>query len=407
MALRFWVRACAICVGVAGVAGAAAAAGLSTVRIASGLSSPIYATAPTGDSRLFIVERAGRIRILQNGAVLPTPFLDIHDRVGLNGEGGLLGLVFSPTYASDGAFYVYYTKLDSGAPAGFDSQLSRFHATQPFATSTTADPTEEPIFSTPQPFTNHNGGTVAIRDGFLYLALGDGGNGGDPDNNAQNDASPLGKLLRFDLSQQSPAAEVWAKGLRNPFRYAFDRSTGDLYIGDVGQDSWEEIDVTPADAPKGLNYGWAVMEGRHCYKHVDGAPQCNDPSLTLPVAEYAHDQGCAVTGGSVYRGAAIPSLQGEYFFSDYCSGNVWSFHWDGTNDLQTVVDRNADVVPDQGSIANITAIAEDGFGELDFVSLDGGAIYKLVPEPGAGALALAACAALGALGRASRARTDS
>jgi len=380
------------------------AAGLSTVQVASGLSAPVYATAPTGDARVFIVESGGRIRILKDSAILEPPFLDIQGRVSTSCECGLLSAVFPPSYAQDGAFYVYYT-APSSAPGGITSHVSRFHAKAPFATSTTADAShEEPIFSLAQPYSNHNGGTLAVRGGFLYLGLGDGGSGGDPENRAQDDNSLFGKLLRFDLSQQNPAAEVWAKGLRNPFRFSFDRVTGDLYIGDVGQNKREEIDVTPAGAPQGLNYGWAVMEGSECYKPVPGAPPCHDPSLTLPVTELPHSVyetppcGVAITGGSVYRGAAIPSLRGEYFFSDYCVGKVWSFRWDGAGGtVGPVVDRSSELVPDQGQLANLTAISEDGFGELYFVNLNDGSLHKLLPEPCAGALGLSALAMLAAL----------
>ena len=414
MRLRLVLAGC-LAAAALGLVEGADAAGLSTVRVASGLNQPIYATAPAGDARLFIVELGGQIVILKDGAVLDPPFLDIHARVGTGGEGGLLGLAFPPSYASDGAFYVYYTRT-SGAPGGFDSRVSRFHAIGDPATATTADSSElheEVIFFVPQPYSNHNGGTLAVRGGFLYLGLGDGGDHDDPQDRAQDDSSPFGKLLRFDLSQQSPAPEVWAKGLRNPFRFSFDRATGDLYIGDVGQGTAEEIDVTAANAPQGLNYGWDVMEGTHCHATAVVSPPCHDPSLVLPVTELEHSIyetppcGVAITGGSVYRGAAIPGLPGEYFFSDYCVGKVWSFRWDGAGGtVGPVADRSSELVPDQGQLAHLTAISEDGFGELHFVNLDDGAIFKLLPEPGEAALGFAALAALAAL-RAARPRERS
>jgi len=399
----------------AAVAGATAldapAVELSGERIATGLSAPVFAAAARDDARVFILEIGGKIRILENGAVLGTPFLDISDRVNLNGEAGLLGLAFPSDYAQKGTFYVYYTGSSQTAASGLESRVARFSVQGDAATSDVADPSSEQIiFRLDQPFSNHNGGTVAIRNGFLYLGLGDGGNADDePFNNAQNDATPLGKMIRLDLSIANPTTAdwtTWAKGLRNPFRYSFDRQTGDLYIGDVGQGAWEEIDVEPADSPGGRNYGWAVMEGDACFKSVPGAPPCNDPSLTLPIYEYSHAgsvPGCGVAeiGGSVYRGTRIPSLQGEYFFSDYCEGRIWTLVWDGDGGTVGPVDDVTDqIVADAGTIRHLTAVSEDGAGELLFVDLDDGDVFRLVPEPNASALALAAVAALAALRRA-------
>jgi len=223
----------------------------AAVPVGFSFSAPIYAAAPAGDPRLFVAERAGVIRVLQDGAVLGTPFLDISDRVAIPAfsEGGLLGFAFAPEYTQSGVFYVYYT--GDGDPSGgftFESRVSRFTASGVPATSNIADPQETILFRVDQPDINHNGGTIVIRDGFLYLGLGDGGGGGDPDELAQNDASPFGKMLRFDLSQQALpwTPETWAKGLRNPFRFSFDRETGDLWIGDLGQDRFEEVDRIPA-----------------------------------------------------------------------------------------------------------------------------------------------------------------
>ena len=373
-------------------------------------SDPIYAAAPSGDARLFVVERGGTIRVIANGETLATPFLDITDRVsnppGL--EGGFLGLVFAPDYAQTGVFYVYYTGDINPSPSvTFESRVSRFTVNPP--SSNVADPQETVLFRLEQPYFNHNGGTIAIRDGFLYLGLGDGGSieGGDPAERAQNDQSPFGKMLRFDLAQQqvpwTPA--VWAKGFRNPFRFSFDRDNGDLYIGDVGENTREEIDVERGDSAGGLNYGWDVMEGTSCFPDGPadpGEPPCNDPSIVLPVHEYAHGfpSPCAVTGGAVYRGSASPSLSGLYFFSDYCGHQISTFRWNRTTGVAEELTNRTSEFPSSsgGTIEQPVAITEDGSGELIVVSLLGN-VYRLVPEPESGVLAGAAAEALAALGR--------
>jgi glucose/arabinose dehydrogenase len=391
---------------------AGASAQGAAVLIDDSLSSPIYAAAPYGDPRLFIVERAGTIRVLQNGAVLPTPFLDISGSVSAapNTEGGLLGLVFAPDYTQSGVFYVYYTgDADPPGSAPFESRVSRFTASGNPATSNVADPQETILFRVGQPYTNHNGGTIAIRDGFLYLGLGDGGSSGDPEERAQDDASPFGKMLRFDLAeQQMPwTPEIWAKGLRNPFRFSFDRGTRDLYIGDVGQGELEEIDAERADSTGGRNYGWDVMEGTACYPDGGtdpGEPPCHDPSLVLPIHEYNHGAGrCSVTGGAVYRGRASSSLRGLYFFSDFCSARIWTLRWNrATGIAGELTDRTSEFPPSSGgAISQPVAIVEDGAGELVVVSLLGN-VYRLVPEPGTGMLGAAAFAALASLARRER-----
>jgi glucose/arabinose dehydrogenase len=299
----------------------------------SGLNQPVHIThAGDGSGRLFVVERPGRIRIIKNGVLLPAPFLDITGRVrSVGGEQGLLSVAFPPDYASRGHFYVDYTDLMS------NTVVARFNRT---TDPDVADPSSEQIVLTvTQPYQNHNGGQLAFgpNDGNLYIGMGDGGSGGDPQGNAQNPAVLLGKLLRIDVETGNPITytipatnpytqtagyrgEIWALGLRNPWRFSFDQQTGDLYIGDVGQNLYEEVDYQPASSPGGENYGWNIMEGFHCYN----ASTCDPTGLTLPVVEYQHLQGnCSVTGGMVYRGAAYPDLAGIYFYGDYCSGRVW------------------------------------------------------------------------------------
>ncbi|MEB2346142.1 MAG: PQQ-dependent sugar dehydrogenase [Deltaproteobacteria bacterium] len=393
--------------------GAAAARSqeLSAERVATDLDAPMTVAAPPGDARLFIVERAGTIRVLQNGSVLPGAFLDIRGDVETNGEGGLLGLAFAPDFYDSGQFFVYYTAPDATAGGDLESRLSRFIVTGTPATSNDANEASEQIlYQLDQPAANHNGGTLAIRDGWLYLGLGDGGGGGG--DRAQDDAQDFGKMLRFDLDDVSVPwePEHWAKGLRNPFRFSFDRETADLYIGDVGQNAFEEIDVERADSPGGRNYGWDVEEGSSCYDSRPALP-CGDPSLVRPVFEYAHvgSGWCSgsVTGGSVYRGSAYPALDGLYLFADYCRHKIWSLRWNrSTGEAEEVVERTGtiDVTPQGAEIEDITAIAEDGFGELYFVDA-GGELFRLVPEPGAGAAAVAA-AALGSLAALRRRRNE-
>ena len=301
--------------------------------VASGLTRPTDLTAAgDGSGRLFVLEQSGRILILQGGSLLPDPFLDIRDRVGSAGnEQGLLGIAFSPEYRSNGTFYVNYTDLNG------NTVIARYHVS---GDANRADPSsEEALIHVSQPYTNHNGGGLAFGpDGDLYIGLGDGGSQGDPQGNGQSLHTLLGKLLRIDVNQSpgyripadNPFAngggnpEIWAYGLRNPWRFSFDRVTGDLYIGDVGQNRWEEIDFLPAGSPGGANFGWNYREGTHPYQ---GEPP-SGLALLDPIYEYDHSQGCSVTGGAVYRGQMLPEWQGIYFFGDYCRGTVWGAYRD-------------------------------------------------------------------------------
>jgi glucose/arabinose dehydrogenase len=306
---------------------------ISLSQVAGGFVQPVHvAHAGDGSDRIFVVEQAGRIRILDNGVVLPSPFLDISAKLVCCGEQGLLSVAFPPGFASKRYFYVNYTKNPDGATV-----VARYRVSA--GDRNAADNTiEDVILTIPQPFANHNGGQLAFGpDNNLYIGMGDGGGGGDPQGNAQNPGSLLGKILRINVeSGTTPYGippgnpfvgaagyrpEIWALGLRNPWRFSFDRGTGDLYIGDVGQGAVEEIDVQPAGDRVGRNYGWNVMEGDSCYPA--GTVGCNRTGLALPVFVYDHSLGCSVTGGHVYRGSAFPSLQGIYLFGDYCSGRVW------------------------------------------------------------------------------------
>jgi glucose/arabinose dehydrogenase len=347
--------------------------------VATGLAFPLYLTAPPGDPRLFIVEKGGAIRVVTGAGLLPAPFLDLSGKVSTGGEQGLLGLVFPPDYSTSGRFFVHYTDLDG------DTRLSSFQVT---ADPGVADPASEAvIFAADQPFGNHNGGQIAFGpDGYLYLGLGDGGGAGDPLGTGQSLAEPLGAILRIDPAGGTPYAvpadnpfvgvegaspEIWSYGLRNPWRFSFDRGTGDLYIGDVGQGQWEEIDVaTAADGGgRGINYGWNVMEGRHCL----AGDNCTREGLALPVVEYSHGSGCSVTGGYVYRGAAIPALQGHYFYADYCQGWVRSFRLAGA----AVVDEAE--WPTLRPGGTVTSFGEDAAGEL-YVIAGGGDVFRVVPR---------------------------
>jgi len=330
--------------------------------IVTGLARPVDLK-HAGDERLFIIEKVGRIRIVQNGDLLDSPFLNIVDRVGSGGnEQGLLGLAFHPNYVENGLFFVNYTDRDG------NTVISRFQVTPD---PNVADPTSETVLlRANQPYRNHNGGSMAFGpDGYLYLGLGDGGSAGDPQGNGQRLDTFLGKILRINVNLGEPYAipadnpygtEVWAYGLRNPWRISFDTATGDLYIGDVGQNNWEEIDFVAAGTPGGINFGWNILEGTHPYA---GGQQ---EGLVMPIAEYDHGQGCSVTGGYVYRGS-MPEWNGVYLYGDYCSGTVWGLiHTDGGWQNQVLF----------GAGGSITSFGQDNAGEV-YLVLDGGQILRL------------------------------
>jgi glucose/arabinose dehydrogenase len=300
--------------------------------VVNGLDKPEgLANAGDGTGRLFIIEQGGLVRILKDGVILPTPFLDLTQKVNCCGEKGLLGLAFHPQYIENGYFYVDYTEKEG-------SQLYTVIARYTVSASDPdqADPNSElRLLRIAQPFQNHNGGEVQFGpDGYLYIGMGDGGSVGDPEGNGQSLETLLGKILRIDVNNNQPYAipsdnpfanggglwEIWAYGLRNPWRFSFDRLTGDLYIGDVGQDAWEEIDFLPVGSPGGVNFGWSYYEGTHPYR---GSPPLEE-QFVMPVVEYGHDVGNSVTGGYVYRGADLLDWYGVYLYGDYGSGRVWS-----------------------------------------------------------------------------------
>jgi hypothetical protein len=341
--------------------------------INTGLSSPIFLTQPLDDGRMFVVEQGGRIRLIKNGVLQTTPFLDITSRVLSGGERGLLSVAFHPQYATNHFFYVYFTTQTNG-----DIRIERFTTT---ANPDVADPTTSKLILTTAHSSqaNHNGGLLTFGpDGMLYAGLGDGGGGGDPFLNGQNFNALLGSLLRIDVDHGDPYAipannpfvgqanhrgEVWAKGLRNPWRYAFDPPSGLLYIADVGQDLHEEVDVEGV-SQGGLNYGWNIMEGFSCYN----ATSCTQTGLTLPIIDYPHDGGaCSITGGYVYRGTAIPGIVGHYFYSDYCVGFLKSFRYSNGSALDQ---------KDWGlSLGNVTSFGLDFGGEMYVMT--GNSILKL------------------------------
>jgi glucose/arabinose dehydrogenase len=339
-------------------------------RVADGFQKPV-AIAHVGDSRLFIVEQRGVIRVLQDGIVQQEPFLDIRDRVNNSAfEQGLLGLAFDPDFARTGYFYVNYTN------AGGDSLISRFTAT--LGEAQTDPATEATVLRIDQPFSNHNGGDLHFGpDGFLYIAAGDGGSANDPHGNGQNTDTLLGKLLRIKVGEAEPYAipgdnpfaagggrpEIWAYGLRNPWRFSFDSLTGDLYIGDVGQNAWEEIDFLPAGSPGGANFGWNHREGTHPF-----ADQRTE-GLIDPIAEYANaGSECSVSGGVVVRDPELPAWQGAYLYGDYCSGGVWGLLRDASGQWQ----------PSRlfSTRFNISAFGTGADGAVYLVSHDG-SIYRL------------------------------
>ncbi|MBK7582287.1 MAG: PQQ-dependent sugar dehydrogenase [Myxococcales bacterium] len=316
----------------------------------------MFLTSPPGDkARLFVVRQSGQIRIIKNGTNVTTPFLDITSTVTSGGERGLLGLAFHPQYASNGRFFVYYTQ--SASPTG-DIVIAEYKVSGGSPDIATATQVAKLVQIPHSINGNHNGGMLAFGpDGYLYAGIGDGGGGGDPFKAGQDLTTNLGKILRLnpDAPSTSVAGNVqgliWDYGLRNPWRFSFDKTLGDLYIGDVGQNAWEEIDFEPKGAGK-KNYGWSVMEGTHCYN----ATTCNQSGLTLPIQEYPHSAGCSVTGGYVYRGNAIPCLKGWYLYGDYCTGTIWALRVVGG-----VAQGNAALNIKQTSL---TSFGEDDSGEL-------------------------------------------
>ncbi len=345
--------------------------GLSVVPVVTGLTNPVFLTAPAGDSRLFIVEQPGRIRVVKNGTLLATPFLDIVARVGSGGERGLLGLAFHPQFATNGFFYVNFTDVNG------HTRIERFHAS---STSDVAGATSATlVLGYDQPFSNHNGGMILFGpDGMLWIGTGDGGDGNDPQDHSQRLNTLLGKMLRIDVAgtpysvppdnpyvgTAGARTEIWGTGLRNPWRYSFDRTNGLLYVADVGQNAWEEVHVVPG-SPGGVNFGWRIMEGTHCRT----ADPCDMTGLNIPVHEYSHADGCSITGGFVYRGDAIPGIRGHYFYSDFCSGFLRSFNLFGG----IVVDhREWDV----GALGLVTSFGEDASGEL-YIMATNGTVYRL------------------------------
>ncbi|HVS61559.1 MAG TPA: PQQ-dependent sugar dehydrogenase [Gemmatimonadaceae bacterium] len=340
--------------------------------VTTGLSSPVFLTQPLNDGRIFVVEQGGRIRVISNGVLQTTPFLDITSRVLSGGERGLFSVAFHPQYATNHFFYVYFTTQTNG-----DIRIERFTAT----TADVADPATSKLILTVAHSTqaNHNGGLVSFGpDGMLYAGLGDGGGGGDPSGNGQNYNALLGSLLRLDvdggdpyrvpldnpfINQTNRRGEIWAKGLRNPWRYAFDAPTGLLYIADVGQNLHEEVDVATASTG-GLNYGWNIMEGASCYN----SSSCTQSGFAAPIIDYGHTSGaCSITGGYVYRGSAIPAIRGHYFYSDYCSGFLRSFRY--SNGL--AVDKKDWSL----TMSTVASFGVDAAGELYVMS--GNSILKI------------------------------
>ncbi|MFI5294608.1 MAG: PQQ-dependent sugar dehydrogenase [Thermodesulfovibrionales bacterium] len=350
---------------------------ISLIKVNGGLVHPVDITHAGDDSRrLFVVEQGGRIMIIRADVLLAAPFLDISDRVLSGGERGLLSVAFPPGFATSGRFYVNYTRQPDGATV-----VARYHVS---ANPDIADHlSEERLLVISQPFPNHNGGQLAFGpDGFLYIGMGDGGSAGDPRKYAQNHGSLLGKMLRIDVESgtlpysvppTNPFVqtlgylpEIWALGLRNPWRFSFDRQTGDLYIGDVGQNLYEEVDFQPAASTGGENYGWNIMEASHCYLSTS----CSSAGLVLPVAEYDHTTGdCAVIGGMVYRGQKYPGLQEVYLYGDYCTGRIRGLKKDGGSFQNTIL---------FASPYAITTFGEDESGSIYLSDYKSGSIYRVI-----------------------------
>ena len=362
--------------------------GSPTLQLVDSFVSPVYLTAPPGDSsRLFVVEQAGRIKVVRHDTTQGRPFLDLRAKVLSGGERGLLSMAFHPQYATNGRFYVYYTN-----PSG-NIRIVRYNVS---SDPDSADPaTADTVLQVAHPqYANHNGGQLQFGpDGMLYAGLGDGGSGGDPNHNGQNKHALLGKLLRLNVdgasgytipsdnpfaNDTSGAPEIWAWGLRNPWRFSFDKNTGDLYIADVGQDTWEEVDVGAAISGGGraTNYGWNNMEGFHCYP-PDPNDACNRSGFTAPVAAYAHANGaCSITGGYVYRSSKVSLLQGYYLFADYCAGFVRAFKYLGGSNISAPLNLTTAISPGY----EVSSFGQDARGDVYIMTLSG-PVYRIVAMP--------------------------
>ncbi len=373
---------------------------LTTVRLQTGLIRPVFATAPVGDTRrLFIVEQRGsggsatradiRILNLQTNAMNATPFLSING-VSTSSEQGLLGLAFDPHYSKNGRFYVNYTNS-----AG-NSVVARYTVS---ANPDIANAAGTTILTVTQPAANHNGGWLGFspNDGYLYLGFGDGGDQGDPSGNGQNLNTLLGKILRIDVSfaatytipptnpffgSATQRQEIWAYGCRNPWRPSFDRATGDFYVADVGQDSFEEINFQPANATTAYNYGWRCYEGNSAYSATVGPGGAACPTaaaVKFPFQTYTHATGCSISGGYVYRGCAMPDLRGTYFYADYCANQIWSLRYNGVS-VSQFTNRTAELAVAGQTINSIVSFGEDANGEIYICDQTGGELYKIVPR---------------------------
>jgi len=383
-------------------------ADLRLQEVATGLSRPVFVTAPPGDKRLFVIEQAGRIRLVENGSVADTPFLDITDRVNDGGnEQGLLGLAFHPGWTSNGKFYVYYT----GGTGNGETVVAEYQVDAVDA-STADKATETIIFTEPQPFQNHNGGMIAFgSDGYLYIGLGDGGSGGDPGDRAQDPTVLMGSMLRIDVNNPAGgklygipadnpfadgdggAPEVYAYGLRNPWRWSFDRMTGDAYIADVGQNRVEEVNAITLANMNGANFGWDVYEGSECFNDGGNANDlgtgCTLTGTIAPIIEYGHTpttnlspppanpSGNSISGGYVYRGECLPGIQGVYFYGDFTTNITRTLKWNGSaaTDTQDITASLQTGV----SLGGVASWGEDGFGELYLASFNGKVYWVVAP----------------------------
>ena len=343
--------------------------GLTTTEVATGLDGPVFATAPWGDSRLFVVEQPGRIRVVSGGILLDRPFLDITAEVGSGElEQGLLGLAFHPRFPEDERFFVYSTDRSG------DTRVASYRVS---SDPNVADgQSRDELLFHPQPASNHNGGMLAFgTDGYLFVSLGDGGGADDQFGNGQRPETMLGAILRLDVDGADPyaippdnpfardggAPQVWAYGLRNPWRFDIDPVTGLMFIADVGQAEWEEVSVVDTSVG-GTNLGWSIVEGEECF----GAASCDATGLEPPVVTYDHGQGCSIIGGFVYRGALIPEIAGHYFYGDWCGGWVRSFRFDGSGAVESI-----DWTADLGTFGQVLSFGRDGVGELYVLAGDG------------------------------------